>query len=132
MFDGSLPEIGELAALADAAVVDAAGGWARVEAAACARKQAAMAETFSRRTGLGAEERELWWVDPEAAGSGSFRPRSHLLRQGAYNHFRAPPGAAVNQDVDVFDGAAEEFAAGASACIASSMVSGQRLAVRFR
>ena len=67
MFDGWLPEIGDLAALDDAAVVDAAGGWARVEAAACARKQAAMAETFCRRTGLPADERELWWVDPEAA-----------------------------------------------------------------
>ena len=67
MFDGSLPEIGELAALEDAAVVEAAGGWARVEAAACARKQAAMAESFARRTGLGADERELWWVDPDAA-----------------------------------------------------------------
>ena len=67
MFDGSLPEIGDLAAVSDAAVVDAAGGWARVEAAACARKQAAMAELFARRTGLDASERELWWVDPEAA-----------------------------------------------------------------
>ena len=67
MFDGWLPEIGDLAALNDAAVVDAAAGWARVEAAACARKQAAMAETFCRRTGLPADERELWWVDPEAA-----------------------------------------------------------------
>ena len=66
MFDGWLPEIGDLAALDDAAIVDAAGGWARVEAAACARKQAAIAETFCRRTGLPADERELWWVDPEA------------------------------------------------------------------
>ena len=47
MFDGWLPEIGDLAALDDAAIVDAAGGWARVEAAACARKQAAIAETFA-------------------------------------------------------------------------------------
>ncbi len=67
MFDGSLPEIGELAALSDAALVDAAGGWGRAEAAACARKQAAMAEILVRRTGLDADERELWWVDPEAA-----------------------------------------------------------------
>jgi hypothetical protein len=67
MFDGSLPEIGEFAALSDAALVDAAGGWGRAEAAACARKQAVMAEIFARRTGLDANERELWWVDPEAA-----------------------------------------------------------------
>ena len=67
MFDGSLPEIGELAALEDAALVDAAAGWARTENAACARKTAVMAELFPRRTGLPAGERELWWVDPEAA-----------------------------------------------------------------
>src|SRR3979409_1454901 len=52
MFDGSLPEIGDLAALDDAALVDAAGGWARTENAACARKLALMAELFARRTGL--------------------------------------------------------------------------------
>ena len=68
MFDGSLPEIGDVAAAEDDAVVDAAAGWARVEAAACARKLAAMAELFCRRTGLdSAEERECWWVDPCAA-----------------------------------------------------------------
>ena len=37
------------------------------ENAACARKLAAMAEIFARRTGLAAGERELWWVDPQAA-----------------------------------------------------------------
>ena len=67
MFDGSLPEIGDLAALDDAALVDAAAGWARTENAACARKLAVMAELFARRTGLPAGEREDWWVDPEAA-----------------------------------------------------------------
>ena len=34
MFDSSLPEFGERPAADDAAVVDAAAGWARVEAAA--------------------------------------------------------------------------------------------------
>ena len=63
----SLPEIADLAALSDAALVDAAGGWARAENAACARKVAVMAEIFARRTGLPAGERELWWVDPQAA-----------------------------------------------------------------
>ncbi|MDT7731238.1 MAG: hypothetical protein QOK45_1491 [Mycobacterium sp.] len=67
MFDGSLPEVGDLAALGDAALVDAAAGWARTENAACARKTAVMAELFARRTGLAAGEREDWWVDPEAA-----------------------------------------------------------------
>jgi hypothetical protein len=66
-FDGLLPEIGDLAGLEDAALVDAAAGWARTENAECARKTAVMAELFARRTGLPAGERELWWVDPEAA-----------------------------------------------------------------
>jgi hypothetical protein len=67
MFDGSLPEIADLGGVDAPGLVDAAGGWAQVENAACARKQAVMAEIFSRRTGLAAGERELWWVDPEAA-----------------------------------------------------------------
>ena len=67
MFDGSLPEMAGLASLTDAELVDAAGGWARAENAAGARKLAVMAEIFSRRTGLGAAERELWWIDPDAA-----------------------------------------------------------------
>ena len=67
MFDGLLPEVGDLSALDDAALVDAAAGWARTENAACARKLAVMAELFTRRTGLAAGEREDWWVDPEAA-----------------------------------------------------------------
>ena len=67
MFDGSQPEISDLASLTDAELVDAAGGWARAENAACARKLAVLAEMFARRTGLAAGERELWWVDPVSA-----------------------------------------------------------------
>ncbi|OBK79043.1 HNH endonuclease signature motif containing protein [Mycobacterium sp. 1274761.0] len=67
MFDGSLPEIARLASLSDAEVVDGAAEWARAENAACARKLAFMAELFARRTGLPAGERELWWIDPQAA-----------------------------------------------------------------
>ena len=67
MFDGGLPEIAELAALSDAALVEAAGGWVAAENAACARKLAVMAEIFARRTGLPSGERELWWIDPQAA-----------------------------------------------------------------
>ena len=48
--------------------MDAAGALARTENAACACKLAVMAEIFARRTGLDdAEDRELWWVDPQAA-----------------------------------------------------------------
>jgi hypothetical protein len=67
MFDGSLPEIADLASLTDAELVDAAGGWARAENAAGAHKLAVMAEIFTRRTRLSAGERELWWIDPDAA-----------------------------------------------------------------
>lgn len=68
MFDGSLPEIGDLRALGDAELVTAAGGWARVESAAAARKLAVMAEVFRRRTGLDdATDRKNWFVDPEAS-----------------------------------------------------------------
>ncbi|RDH73940.1 DUF222 domain-containing protein, partial [Mycolicibacterium moriokaense] len=66
MFDGSLPQIAGLAALSDAEVIEAAGGWARAENAAAARKLAAMAELFARRTGLAAAERDHWFLDPTA------------------------------------------------------------------
>ncbi|BBY17979.1 HNH endonuclease signature motif containing protein [Mycolicibacterium litorale] len=68
MFDGSLPEIGDLAALSDAELITASAGWGRVESAAAARKLAAMAEVFRRRTGLDdALDRNLWFVDPETS-----------------------------------------------------------------
>ncbi|MGV0743643.1 DUF222 domain-containing protein [Mycolicibacterium sp. XJ870] len=68
MFDGSLAEIAELAGADDATLIDTVRGWAQAEAAAAARKLAAMAELFIRRTGTPtAQDRELWWVDPCAA-----------------------------------------------------------------
>ena len=64
----AMPKVPYLASLTDAELVDAAGGWARVENMAAARKVAVMAEIFDRRTGLPtAAERELWWIDPQAA-----------------------------------------------------------------
>ena len=67
MFDG-LPDPAALADLSDAALVDAVGELARAENAVCARKLAALAELFNRRTGLdGAQERQDWWLDPEGA-----------------------------------------------------------------
>jgi Domain of unknown function (DUF222) len=80
MFDGSLPEIADLAGLDDAALVDAVRGWARAENAACARKQAVMAELFCRRTGLPADERELWWIDPEAAVTAELAAAQNISR----------------------------------------------------
>ncbi|WP_157546044.1 HNH endonuclease signature motif containing protein [Mycobacterium sp. IS-1742] len=66
MFDGSLPEIADYSALSDAELVLASAGWGRAESAAAARKLAAMAELFRRRTGLeDAVERENWFIDAE-------------------------------------------------------------------
>ncbi|MGA5461839.1 DUF222 domain-containing protein [Mycobacterium sp. NPDC050041] len=68
MFEALPPEMDELPESADAEVCEAITGWARIEAAACARKHAAMAELFTRRTGCDtAEDRNIWWVDPDAA-----------------------------------------------------------------
>ncbi|MGV0744676.1 DUF222 domain-containing protein [Mycolicibacterium sp. XJ870] len=68
MFDRSLAEIAELAGADDATLIDTVRGWAQAEAAAAARKLAAMAELFIRRTDTPtAQDRELWWVDPCAA-----------------------------------------------------------------
>jgi hypothetical protein len=68
MFDSSLAEISDLSALSDAQVVDAVGALTRAENAICANKLAAMAELFGRRTGLeDAAERDMWWLDPDAA-----------------------------------------------------------------
>ncbi|TDY09555.1 HNH endonuclease signature motif containing protein [Mycolicibacterium litorale] len=68
MFDGSLPGIGDFRALSDAELVAASAGWGRVESAAAARKLAAMAEVFRRRTGLDdAAERENWFIDAETS-----------------------------------------------------------------
>jgi hypothetical protein len=68
MFDGSLPEVADLSALSDAQVVDAIGELTRAENAICARKLGAMAELFGRRTGCrDAADRDMWWVDPDAA-----------------------------------------------------------------
>ena len=83
MFDGSLPEIADLAGLDAAGLVEAARGWARAENAACARKQAVMAEIFARRTGPPAGEHELWWVDPEAAVAAELAAAANISRSMA-------------------------------------------------
>jgi len=67
MFELVVPDTTDLGALSDASLVDAAGELARGENALCARKLAVMAELFARRTGLTADEREQWWIDPQAA-----------------------------------------------------------------
>src|SRR4051794_4025913 len=68
MFDESLPEVAHLSALSDSQVVDAIAELTRAENAICARKLAAMAELFGRRTGCAdAADRDSWWLDPDAA-----------------------------------------------------------------
>jgi hypothetical protein len=68
MFDSLWSGIDDLSAMSDAQVVDAIGGLTRAENAICARKLAAMAELFGRRTGCAdAADRDTWWLDPDAA-----------------------------------------------------------------
>ncbi|WP_197373459.1 HNH endonuclease signature motif containing protein [Mycolicibacterium baixiangningiae] len=79
MFDGSLPEIGAFSALSDAEIVAASAGWGRVESAAAARKLAAMAEVFRRRTGIDdAAERENWFIDAETSVLSELAAAHHI------------------------------------------------------
>ncbi|MGE2716519.1 DUF222 domain-containing protein, partial [Mycolicibacterium litorale] len=78
MFDGSLPEVADFSALTDAELVAASAGWGRVESAAAARKLAAMAEVFHRRTGIAdAAERENWFIDPETSALNELAAAHH-------------------------------------------------------
>src|SRR4051812_31590406 len=104
MFDSSLPEVADMSALSDAQVVDAIGELTRAENAMCARKLAAMAELFGRRTGcVDAAERDMWWVDPDAAvaaeiGAAGGISQGLALSQthrGVALRDRPPAGAAV-------------------------------------
>ncbi len=85
MFDESMPEPDQLAGLSDAELIDAAMASTRAENAACARKLAVMAELFIRRTGLPADERLDWWVDPEAAVTAELAA-AHNITQGLALH----------------------------------------------
>ncbi len=68
MFECAVADVADLPGLDDTGVVDAIGELTRAENAICARKLAAMAELFGRRTGLeDAGDRDMWWVDPDAA-----------------------------------------------------------------
>ena len=68
MFECAVPDSADLPGLDDAGVVDALRALTRAENAVCARKLAAMAELFGRRTGCAdAAERDSWWLDPDAA-----------------------------------------------------------------
>ncbi|BBY16359.1 HNH endonuclease [Mycolicibacterium litorale] len=79
MFDGSLPKIADYSALSDAELVLASAGWGRVESAAAARKLAAMAEMFRRRTTLeDAAAREDWFIDPETSVLSELAAAHHI------------------------------------------------------
>jgi ActR/RegA family two-component response regulator len=60
MFDSGLPGLEELKDADDSMVVAAITGWARVEAAASARRLAAVAELVARRVERGSPERGRW------------------------------------------------------------------------
>lgn len=63
MFDMTLSEPPELGSVDDAALVTAITGWAQIEAAAAARRLAAIAELLTRRTGGDAFDRSRWPCD---------------------------------------------------------------------
>jgi hypothetical protein len=85
MFDGALPEGAALKCADDATVVAAIAGWARVEAAAAARRLAAVAELVTRRVEGGSPERGRWscdnW-DAMAAEVAAAQGMSHGLASG--------------------------------------------------
>src|SRR4051812_9726826 len=104
MFDGLLTEVAALSGLSDAQVVDAVGVLTRAENAVCARKLAAMAELFGRRTGCAdAAERDTWWLDPDAAVAAEIGAAGGLSQglamsqthRGVALRDRPPAGAAV-------------------------------------
>jgi hypothetical protein len=68
MFDGALPEPAALAGVDDAVLVGAIAGWARVSAAADARRLAAIADLERRRCDDD-DERNLWPCDPVDAAA---------------------------------------------------------------
>jgi hypothetical protein len=63
MFDNALPGLEDLKHADDSVVVAAITGWARVEAAAAARRLAAIAELVSRRVEGGSPESGRWSCD---------------------------------------------------------------------
>lgn len=70
----------DLGTLSETELIDAARDWARAENASAARKLAVMAEIFVRRTGLPADERESWWLDPEAAVAAELAAALNITR----------------------------------------------------
>ncbi len=63
MFDNALPGVAELKSAHDSMVIAAVTGWARVEAAASARRLDAIAELVARRVDGGAAECGRWSCD---------------------------------------------------------------------
>jgi hypothetical protein len=85
MFDNALPGPEALEGVDDAMVVAAIAGWTRVEAAASARRLAAIAELVARRVEGGSPERGQWscdnW-DSMAAEVGAAQGISHGVASG--------------------------------------------------
>jgi hypothetical protein len=85
MFDTALPDGEALKSADDAMVVAAIAGWARVEAAASARRLAAIAELVDRRVEGGSVERGQWscdnW-DAMAAEVGAAQAITHGMASG--------------------------------------------------
>ncbi|MEH3142454.1 MAG: DUF222 domain-containing protein [Mycobacterium kyogaense] len=81
-------EVSDLHRLSAADLIDAAQHWAREENAAAARKMAVMAELFTRRTGVDAEDRSGWWLDPDAAVAAEVAPAVGVTRELALHQIQ--------------------------------------------
>ncbi|OMC11298.1 hypothetical protein A5735_15730 [Mycolicibacter heraklionensis] len=78
MFDVGLPELEALGAAGDNLLVAAISGWAQVEAAAAARRLAAIAELVARRTDGPALERSRWACDNWDAAAAEVAAAEHI------------------------------------------------------
>jgi hypothetical protein len=78
MFDGSLPEPAALSEVDDAVLVGAIAGWARAEAAAAARRLAAIAELVGRRCGDEDGDRWHWACDYWDAAAAEISAAQHV------------------------------------------------------
>ena len=76
MFDNALPGLEELTSADDSMVAAAITGWARVEAAASARRLVAVAELVARRVEGGSQECGRWSCDNWDAIAAEVRPES--------------------------------------------------------
>ena len=130
MFDNALPGLEELKCADDSMVVAAVTGWARVEAAASARRLAAIAELVSRRVEGGSAECGRWSCDNWDAMAARLNALFEIVvpavvdAGGHVNKFLGDGALAVF-------GAPNDLAEHADAAVSAAMLIHRRVAERF-